>query len=493
MNEYNKKIIDQTLSFIKSNEAFPKNFIENHKNIFCIVTFNNEIKIIEALIEKMKKEYDENVLDKYINYLSDDGATPLHYSIYNGNKEIVNLLCENGAIPYQRPYDGESALELAKRKLSDYTEIVNKLESINKKDNIYIKKGKIGNNVGKSQGAKMIENDDDDIFKSIKPKGLNNIDGSCYLNSVLQCLFHVKPLSLYILNEEKNLYDKPFTKSYFTVVSGLAQKYKSYKSFSPSSFKIELEKNNPNYGADPKDVILDFFYYVNKELLCDENSIQLDNTINKCNKNELFQYYKGEFERAKTKISELFGWFKQIIRECNCNKITYDFVLEYHFIFNLKKVCLNTKKKYYLNLLECFKDYFKEEKKIFTCQNCGKRKMGKICQKICVLPKFLLIILDRGKDDKFKCQVDFDYNLDLNEITEQIENEKYKAKYELIGATFLIGSSGGGHTIAYCKHFDGKYYLFNDNRYEEKLLNELKYYKAFLLFYERKNDNKIYK
>ena len=172
------------------------------------------------------------------------------------------------------------------------------------------------------------ENYNDDIFTSIKPKGLLNIGGSCYLNSVLQCLFHFKQLSLYILNEEKNLYDKPFTKSYFTVVSGLAQQGQSFRLFSPKSFKHELEKNNSDYGSDPKDVIIDFFSYVNKELLNDELSFQLNNKINKCNKKILFDYYKEEFERTKTKISELFGWFKQITRKCNyCSKITYDLIL----------------------------------------------------------------------------------------------------------------------------------------------------------------------
>ena len=290
MNEYKKNIINQTLNYIESNKAFPTNFIKNHKNLFCIAALQNEPKILEDLIEKIKKDFNESTLNTYINYLSEDGATPLHYSVYNGNKEMVNLLCKNGANPNSRPYEGESALELAKRKLSDYNEIVKQLESNYKKPKYQYRdvnnKG-IELNVEKEKISKNNENNNDDIFKSIKPKGLNNINGSCYLNSVLQCLFHVKPLSLYILNEEKNLYDKPFTKSYYTVISGLAQTIQSRKSFSPSSFKNELEKNNPDYGYDPKDVIIDFFYYMNKELLGDENSIQLNNIIDRCKKKSI--------------------------------------------------------------------------------------------------------------------------------------------------------------------------------------------------------------
>ena len=488
MNEYNTKIIEQTKNYIELNKTFPNNFIKNHKNLFYIAALNNEKKLIEVLIEKIKKE-NENILGELINHLTENGATPLHYFVYNGNKEMVDLLCKNGANPNYKANDGESALELAKRKLRDYTEIVKKLELYNKKpipQKLYIKRNLYNNN--KNKYYKKIDND---IFKSIKPKGLNNIKGSCYINSVLQCLFHIKPLSLYILNEENNLNNKPFIKSYFTIVSGLAQKIQSSESISPLLFKTELEKNNPDYGSDPKDIILDFFYYTNKELLGDENSIQLSNKINKCNKKELFEYYKDEFERTKTKISELFCWFKQIKRKCNhCRETTYDFINELYFIFNLEKVCNNTKNKnYYLKLIDCFKDYFKIKNDIFTCQNCNTKKSGTLENRICVLPKYLIIILDRGKNDKFNCRVDFEQYLDLDEVTEQIENEKYNSKYELIGVTFLQGSSGTGHTVAFCKHFDNKYYLFNDSNYNQEKLDNLKYsYKAFLLFYERINN-----
>ena len=146
----------------------------------------------------------------------------------------------------------------------------------------------------------------------------------------------------------------------------------------------------------------------------------------------------------------------------------------------------NSKKK--LNLNDCFLNYFINKDNIFNCPSCKKKVNGKTYKKICVLPKYLIIILDRGKDDKFNCHVYFDYTLDLNKVTEQIENEKYNTKYELIGATFLIGqSSSSGHTVAYCKHFDDKYYLFNDNIYKVEELKDLKNNKPFLLFYERKN------
>ena len=153
----------------------------------------------------------------------------------------------------------------------------------------------------------------------------------------------------------------------------------------------------------------------------------------------------------------------------------------------LYKKKLNKGKKLYLNLNECFQYYFMEEQKSFNCPSCNDKELCEISNNICVLSKYLIIILDRGKNDKFNCHVDFDYNLDLNEFTEQIESEKYNTKYSLIGATFLLGKSGGGHTVAFCRHFDKKYYLFDDSNFHLEKLDKFKNNKAFLLFYERKD------
>jgi ubiquitin C-terminal hydrolase len=385
-------------------------------------------------------------------------------------KKILDIISSNPKLLIlidEKTNYNDTPLNLAERK--QYVYIINLLKQTNEKI-------KMNSPLNSSRQNEILLN-------KAKPKGLINIHGSCYLNTVLQCLFHIKPLSLYFLEEKSNFYENSFAKAYLSVIVGLIDNTKY--SFEPLEFKKALIEYNPNYnsfGCDPKDVIIDFLFYMNKEL-SDEISFQLNNKINKCNKKDLFDYNKGEFERTKTIISELFGWFEQTNIQCNCGGNTFNFIPYFYFSFNLQKV-----NKYDLNLIDCFKDYFNDKYNIsFTCQQCFKKKKGIQKKRICVLPKYLIIILDRGKDDKFKCQVHFDYSLDLNEVTEQIENEKYNTKYELIGATFLLGSSGAGHTVAYCKHFDGKYYLFNDNTYKQESLNKFKNNKVFLLFYERKN------
>jgi hypothetical protein len=254
------------------------------------------------------------------------------------------------------------------------------------------------------------------------------------------------------------------------------------------NFKRELIKINTDYnkfGNDPKDFMIDFMFYINKELLGDEQSFILKNEINKTNKIKLFQFYREEFQRSQTIITELFGWFKQIEKNCLfCKQKTYEFIIDTNFIFNLQKICEDMKNRN-LRLIDCFKNYFSEEIKKFTCKNCRNiNKNGKVSNKICMLPNYLIIILDRGKDDEFNCNIDFGYKIDLNDVTEQIE-DKSNTNYNLIAATFLYGTSGAGHTVAFCKHFDGQYYIFDDTNYYIEELKNLKKNKPFIIIYEK--------
>jgi ubiquitin C-terminal hydrolase len=129
--------------------------------------------------------------------------------------------------------------------------------------------------------------------------GLVNIKGTCYMNTVLQCFFHVRDLTQYFIEnyEKDNNYfnDFPLSKAYLSVILGLKNKNNS-NSFNPILFKnqmIEINSDYESFGSDPKDVVLDFIFTIHKEINGD-NSFELNNKLNKLNKFEVFGYYKGE-------------------------------------------------------------------------------------------------------------------------------------------------------------------------------------------------------
>ena len=328
------------------------------------------------------------------------------------------------------------------------------------------------------------------------PRGLENIGGTCYMNTVLQCFYHVEELSKYLLKEEEknsNFYDdKPFCKSYLGVVKGL-NKRNSSRAFSPKEFLKSLVRVNQGYnygfGNDPKDVVSDILFQLHQELGIKDMSIQLNKYVDKRKKKQLFDYYKNQEESNKTKISELFNWCRQTKKKCsNCSEEFYDFEYEFMLFFYLEKIYneQNTKNVKLDLINDCFENTFKKREENITCPYCNKREKGEIDNHICVLPKYFIIILDRGKNDKFDCGVNFGKEINISKFVSQIDNPKYNPKYELLCATFLRGKSGNGHTVAVCKEED-KYYLLNDAWSTELNINYFKNEKPFLLFYKRIN------
>ena len=103
------------------------------------------------------------------------------------------------------------------------------------------------------------------------------------------------------------------------------------------------------------------------------------------------------------------------------------------------------------------------------------------------------MIMYRGKDEKFECNVDFQENLDLNESyynTKGVPKEK-TTKYSLQCGTILYGSKGYRHTVTFCRHFDGEYYIFNDSSFVKTNFNEIKKKKIYLPIYKKMINNQF--
>ena len=153
---------------------------------------------------------------------------------------------------------------------------------------------------------------------------------------------------------------------------------------------------------------------------------------------------------------------------CNKCKITkYSFQTFNLLIFQLKKV-KDTKKKKDIDLYDAFEVDKKEEllegDNMIYCNNCGCLTNGKHQQQIYSLPRVLIIILNRGKDNKdFNEQFDFPVHLDFSDKNIIIRKDTNQLFY-LCGIVTHLGESGtGGHFIAYCRNGpDAQFYCYND-------------------------------
>ena len=118
-----------------------------------------------------------------------------------------------------------------------------------------------------------------------------------------------------------------------------------------------------------------------------------------------------------------------------------------------------------VNIYDCFEYYNKidlmsgdNQMYCNICQQCLNSYYQTI---LYILPKYLIINLNRGKNAVYQCQVNFPEELDL---TNYVVYKESNTKVELYAVICHIGpSSMSGHFVAYCRNrMDQKWYLYND-------------------------------
>lgn len=327
----------------------------------------------------------------------------------------------------------------------------------------------------------------------IKPKGIINRNGCCYLNAAIQCFYHCPKIASFFMLNREIIHKKggPISLGYLEIVEEFFKnenKYISIKNF--RKLLIENEENfNGNDGNDSKDVILLLLYSIQNELGGEELDINLD--IDDTQEYLLFQDLIKNNKIINSIIIENFGFIEKKVNKCLiCGEEYFNLTNQYFITFNLKNIhdFYKRKKGQAITIEECFTfNCFEEDDSEIKCLKCNKLQNALTTISFATVPNYLFIILDRGINEEFNCNFNFTEQINLIDIYYPVRGEKREEnlKYSLLAGTILHGDHGTGHTFSFAKHFDGNLYIFNDINVKKTTFNDIKNEKVYLLFYER--------
>ena len=344
--------------------------------------------------------------------------------------------------------------------------------------------------------------------------GLENIGATCYMNATLQCLSNTKSINNFFLEKyvyNKNAENKRLSNEFSIVMKNLWNKKRNGKAYAPNNFKETISQMNSLFEGvqanDSKDLINFLLEQMHEELnVIAKNDNPGDNftlTVNiQLNPDNLFEYFLQNYKKNYNSIiSDSFYGFSQTEVICqNCRKVKYNYEIFSFIEFPLEQVNIYFGKTPFqvnyqlqqpdIDINECFTFHQKGElmtkDNAMYCDLCNVTFDSFYVSKIYKPPKYLILILNRGKGNIYQCNVKFPEVLNLSNY---IIGKNFNVMFDLYAVICHFGpSSMGGHFIAFCRNaLNDKWYCYNDSAVT--LCQETNYLKGvpYILFYQEIN------
>ena len=282
---------------------------------------------------------------------------------------------------------------------------------------------------------------------------------------------------------KKNKNDLQLCPVYYELIQNLWNKNVT-QSYSPDKFmkvvddisKKKILAFKKGEAGDAKDFIIFILEQFHKELQKPiKNKINQTNTpLNQYDKMNTLNHFIEDFKENTSIISDLFFGINETNTIClNCknnynvkgmnNPICYNYDIFNCLIFPLeevKKMKIQIMKNNFMifnintvSLIDCF--FYSQKTEYFTGQNrnycnvCKKLSNAMYTDKIFSSPRYLILIMNRGKNNVLKIHLDYREFLDLNQFVAQKDNQML---YRLYGVITHLGESGpSAHFVAACR------------------------------------------
>ena len=427
---------------------------------------------------------------------------------------IINTGNNENKTGEEKPIEkDDEALILEKNKEKSKNQVLDEKNNKKEKDLDEIKNPKIDKKKNNKSKEKKYKNEKKDGYNkhedgekennvyyeyysdSIRKKGiigLRNLTNTCFMNSSLQCLSHIKPFYDKI-KEEKTLgklglaFNELLVKMYSDEVED--KYYIPTNILDVMSSHFNQYKEGRQQGAN--EFISNFLTVFHEEMdPKDHEEKEFDEPEDKLLKKKFKKKYEF-YMKNKSIIIDLF--YGNIVRQTIC-KTCNSVISALYSIFNILELSIyKNRKDKEICLEQLFESYFSKQDDdcSILCKTCGKEVKPYSKTEIVHCPDILIIYINKVIDKKYYDNyINFPNELNLEKYIMQDKNKK--KIYDLTGFIEHSGSEFGGHYTSKCKNFeDEKWYNFNDSFVDEVIIPKKQNGKidsndVIILFYQRK-------
>lgn len=334
------------------------------------------------------------------------------------------------------------------------------------------------------------------------PCGLQNIGNTCFMNSILQCLAHTKPLLDYCL---KDNYSMDINTTQSSMKGTLIREFSNLlqlmwkntaNAVNPHSFKTQVQRFAPRFMGYSQQDAQEFLRYILQGLHDDVNhitatnrksSLDLDDHLTENQKAS--ESWRKYLKTDNSKIVDIFvGQLKSTLKCCYCGHTSVTFDPFWDLSIPISKSYSSVRLSECLNLFTNEENLIGDEMPV--CGKCKVKRKSTKSFSIQKFPQILVLHLKRFTQGdsyrvKLSTKVDFPLNLDLSSYSTNACSDRWKT-YNLYAVSNHSGSTSSGHYTAYCKHpYTGQWQEYNDSRVSKNLkINDIVTPEAYILFYE---------